>query len=48
MSYERPAIARREKIAGPVIAGTKPPGSQKLGLTWAPHDEPTDSAPEAR
>jgi hypothetical protein len=38
MRYERPAIERRVKVSGPVIAGIINPGSGGvLTAWWAPH-----------
>ena len=44
MNYERPAIARQEKIAGPVIAGAAPGSNTNLTPKWAPHEKSTDTS----
>ena len=44
MNYEPPAIARQEKIAGPVIAGVAAGSNSKLTPKWAPHDTSTDTS----
>ena len=43
MNYEPPAIARQEKIAGPVIAGAAPGSPKLLTPKWAPHETSTDT-----